>query len=80
MSYRTAEPTGRSFHSLQDARFACYRTASPVVRSQASWRARCVGVFASAKGVCLWQGVSRSEVEGWVGILFLKWVGCSIVF
>ena len=25
VSYRTAEPTGRSFHSLQDARFACYR-------------------------------------------------------
>ena len=27
--------------------------------------ARCAGVFAGAKGVCLRQGVSRSEGEGW---------------
>ena len=26
VSYRTAEPIGRSLHSLQDARYACYRT------------------------------------------------------
>ena len=71
-AYRTLIAFATERRSLQDAHCIRYRTlrcrsfvSLTVVRSQASWSVgtRSVDVFAGAKGVCQWQGVSRSEVE-----------------